>query len=44
VDASQVEYLYARLLDAEPAEGPVIRDALAQQEGFVDNVAAPSAI
>ena len=29
VDASQVEYLYGRLLDAEPHEVPVIRDALA---------------
>ena len=29
VDATQVEYLYARLLDAEPNEVPVIRDALA---------------
>jgi eukaryotic-like serine/threonine-protein kinase len=28
VDASQVEYLYGRLLDAEPDEVPVIRDAL----------------
>jgi len=29
VDASQVDYLYGRLLDAEPGEVPVIRDALA---------------
>ncbi len=29
VDATQVEYLYRRLLDAEPPEVPVIRDALA---------------
>lgn len=29
VDLSQVEYLYGRLLDAEPHEVPVIRDALA---------------
>jgi eukaryotic-like serine/threonine-protein kinase len=29
VDAPQVEYLYGRLLDAEPGEVPVIRDALA---------------
>jgi serine/threonine protein kinase/formylglycine-generating enzyme required for sulfatase activity len=29
VDASQVNYLYDRLLDAEPPEVPVIRDALA---------------
>jgi formylglycine-generating enzyme required for sulfatase activity len=28
-DASQLEYLYGRLLDAEPHEVPVIRDALA---------------
>jgi eukaryotic-like serine/threonine-protein kinase len=27
-EASQVEYLYGRLLDAEPGEVPVIRDAL----------------
>jgi serine/threonine protein kinase/formylglycine-generating enzyme required for sulfatase activity len=32
-DASQVEYLYARLLDAEPHEVPVIRDALAPHKG-----------
>jgi hypothetical protein len=29
VDKAQVEYLYGRLLDAEPHEVPVIRDALA---------------
>ena len=29
MDASQVDYLYGRLLDAEPHEVPVIRDALA---------------
>jgi formylglycine-generating enzyme required for sulfatase activity len=29
VDASQVDYLYLRLLDAAPGEVPVIRDALA---------------
>jgi formylglycine-generating enzyme required for sulfatase activity len=29
VDASQVKYLYIRLLDAEPHEVPVLRDALA---------------
>ena len=29
VDAAQVDYLYGRLLDAEPNEVPVIRDALA---------------
>src|SRR5207237_4609855 len=28
-DATQVEYLYARLMKAEPHEVPVIRDALA---------------
>lgn len=28
VDATQVDYLYGRLLDAEPHEVPVIRDAL----------------
>jgi hypothetical protein len=28
VDATQVEYLYGRLLDAEPGQVPVIRDAL----------------
>ena len=27
-DPSQVDYLYGRLLDAEPHEVPVIRDAL----------------
>jgi serine/threonine protein kinase/formylglycine-generating enzyme required for sulfatase activity len=31
VDATQVEYLFGRLLDAEPHEVPVIRDALAGQ-------------
>ena len=29
VDAAQVNYLFGRLLDAEPHEVPVIRDALA---------------
>ena len=29
VDATQVDYLYGRLLDADPHEVPVIRDALA---------------
>jgi hypothetical protein len=29
VDATQVDYLYGRLLDAEPHESPVIRDFLA---------------
>ena len=32
VDASQVEYLYARLLTAEPNEVPVIREALASHK------------
>jgi serine/threonine protein kinase/formylglycine-generating enzyme required for sulfatase activity len=37
VDASQVEYLYSRLIDAEPGEVPVIRDALAgHKEQIVD--------
>ena len=39
VDASQVKYLYGRLLDAEPGEVPVIRDALAaHQEELVDKL------
>jgi formylglycine-generating enzyme required for sulfatase activity len=29
MDASQVDYLYCRLLDAQPPEVPVVRDALA---------------
>jgi formylglycine-generating enzyme required for sulfatase activity len=33
VDATQVDYLYDRLLDAEPDEVPVIRDALAPHQG-----------
>jgi formylglycine-generating enzyme required for sulfatase activity len=33
VDASQVAYLYGRLLDAKPGEVPVIRDALASHKG-----------
>ncbi len=32
VDAVQVKYLYGRLLDAEPQEAPVIRDALAPHQ------------
>src|SRR5262249_1125183 len=36
VDGSQVKYLYERLLDAEPNEVPVIRQALApHREGLV---------
>jgi formylglycine-generating enzyme required for sulfatase activity len=39
VDASQVAYLYARLLDAEPGEVPVIRDALTpHEEKLVDKL------
>src|SRR5262249_52780899 len=39
VDASQVEYLYTRLLDAEPGEVPVIRDALAtHKEALADRL------
>jgi formylglycine-generating enzyme required for sulfatase activity len=33
VDAAQVDYLYPRLLDAEPHEVPVIRDALVPHKG-----------
>ena len=32
-DSGQVEYLYGRLLDAEPGEVPVIRDALVPHKG-----------
>lgn len=32
VDTTQVDYLYGRLLDAEPHEVPVIRDALASHK------------
>jgi serine/threonine protein kinase len=32
VDASQVKYLFGRLLDARPSDVPVIRDALAPRE------------
>jgi hypothetical protein len=39
VDRAQVRYLYGRLLDAEPAEVPVIRDALApHQQGLLDKL------
>jgi formylglycine-generating enzyme required for sulfatase activity len=39
MDATQVEYLYKRLLDAEPHEVPVIRDALAaHKEDLVDQL------
>jgi serine/threonine protein kinase/formylglycine-generating enzyme required for sulfatase activity len=38
VDASQVDYLYSRLIDAEPGEVPVIRDALA---GHKDRIVDP---
>jgi formylglycine-generating enzyme required for sulfatase activity len=39
VDASQVAYLHTRLIDAEPGEVPVIRDALApHKEQLVDKL------
>ena len=39
VDATQVDYLYGRLLDAEPHEVPVIRDALApHKDGLLDKL------
>jgi formylglycine-generating enzyme required for sulfatase activity len=39
VDTSQVEYLYTRLLDAEPGDVPVIRDALeGHKEQLVDKL------
>jgi formylglycine-generating enzyme required for sulfatase activity len=39
VDATQVEYLYGRLLDAEPPEVRIIRDALApHQHDLVDRL------
>ena len=39
VNATPVEYLYGRLLDAEPGQVPVIRDALAtQQSELVDRL------
>jgi formylglycine-generating enzyme required for sulfatase activity len=39
VDASQVHHLYTRLIDAEPGDVPVIRDALApHKEQLVDRL------
>ena len=39
VDPGQVDYLYGRLLDAEPHEVPVIRDALApHKEALLDKL------
>jgi formylglycine-generating enzyme required for sulfatase activity len=39
VDASQVEYLYGRLLDAEPGEVGVLRDALLpHKDGLLDRL------
>src|SRR5581483_9972721 len=39
VDAGQVEYLFGRLLGAEPQEVPVIRDALADhREELLENL------
>src|SRR5262249_37921874 len=39
VDATQVKYLYGRLLDAQPHEVPVLRDALApHQDGLLDKL------
>jgi formylglycine-generating enzyme required for sulfatase activity len=39
VDATQVKFLYGRLLDAEPHEVPVIRDALApHKDGLLNNL------
>jgi serine/threonine protein kinase/formylglycine-generating enzyme required for sulfatase activity len=39
VDATQVDYLYERLLDAQPQEVPVIRDALAAyQDGLLSKL------
>ena len=37
VDATQVDYLYGRLLDAEPPEVPVIRDFLAANKSDLVN-------
>ena len=37
VDATQVDYLYGRLLDAEPHEVPVILDALAAHQSELAN-------
>src|SRR5262249_10915036 len=39
VDATQVEYLYGQLLDAEPHEVPVLRDALApHKDGLLEKL------
>src|SRR5262249_53775459 len=39
VDPAQVDYLYERLLDAEPSAVPVIRDALApHKDGLLDKL------
>ena len=39
VDASQVEYLYGRLLDAEPADVPIVAEALAlHQQPLLDRL------
>ena len=39
MDETQVDYLYSRLLDAEPREVPIIRDALAdRQAALVDKL------
>lgn len=39
VDSSQIDYLYSRLLDAEPSEVPVIRDALTpHKDALVPNL------
>ena len=39
VDSGQVDYLYDRLLDAQPHEVPVIRDALApHKDGLLDKL------
>jgi hypothetical protein len=44
VDATQVNYLYDRLLDAQPHEVPVIRDALApHKDGLLDKLWAVAA-
>jgi formylglycine-generating enzyme required for sulfatase activity len=37
VDATQVDYLYGRLLDAQPQEVPVIRNALARHQDTLRN-------
>jgi formylglycine-generating enzyme required for sulfatase activity len=39
VDSAQAEYLYGRLVDAQPSEVPIIRDALAaHQSGLADRL------